>query len=60
LTLSFVSQALHDKVVAERFEFIHFVKQRCALTQDRYLLINPDVKKYIEEVWQVSVKLYCV
>ncbi|XP_021932826.1 little elongation complex subunit 2-like [Zootermopsis nevadensis] len=45
-------EAFHDKVVAERFEFIHFVKQRCALTQDRYLVINPDVKKYIEEMWQ--------
>ncbi|XP_069683679.1 little elongation complex subunit 2-like isoform X2 [Periplaneta americana] len=45
-------ELLHDKVVAERYEFIHFVKQRCALTQDRYLLINPDVKKYIEETWQ--------
>jgi len=47
-------QLLYDKVVAERFEFAHFVRQRCALTQDRYHLINPDVKKYVEEFWQVS------
>ncbi|XP_023703080.1 little elongation complex subunit 2 isoform X2 [Cryptotermes secundus] len=43
---------LHDKVVAERFEFTHFVKQQCALSQDRHLLINPDASKFIEEVWQ--------
>jgi hypothetical protein len=43
-------------VAAERFEFTHFVKQQCALSQDRYLLINPDASKFIEEVWQVSVK----
>jgi hypothetical protein len=51
-----VCQVLHDKVVAERFEFTHFVKQQCALSQDRYLLINPDASKFIEEVWQVSAK----
>lgn len=45
-------ELLHDKVVAERFEFTHFVKQQCALSQDRYLLINPDASKFIEEVWQ--------
>jgi hypothetical protein len=44
-------------VVAERFEFTHFVKQRCALSQDRYSLINPDARKFIEEVWQASVKV---
>jgi hypothetical protein len=33
------------------------VKQQCALSQDRYLLINPDARTFIEEVWQVSMRI---
>jgi hypothetical protein len=54
--LQCVCQVLRDKVATERFEFGHFVKHQCALSQDRYLLINPDARRFIEEVWQVSTQ----
>ncbi|KAJ9575755.1 hypothetical protein L9F63_007401, partial [Diploptera punctata] len=45
-------ELLHTKLIKERYEFTTFVRSKCALRQDRYMFLNLDIKKFVEELWQ--------
>ncbi|PSN31435.1 hypothetical protein C0J52_24437 [Blattella germanica] len=44
---------LHEEVMAERYEFIQFVKQN--QVKERYLFISSEVKKYVDELWKYKL-----